>query len=400
MTSRGSSPTSPGLTRRGVLRGAGWAGVTLLVTGTGALSYRAYDNGVLDAGAGTPYDAWQHWDTDSSPLGAVAAAILAANPHNTQAWRFTVGPSSIEVRADRARWMTAVDPLQREHHVGIGCAIENLTLALAARGLTPTVALQPDPADPELLARVAWAGHGPPGEVSPLYRAIGHRHSDRGPYRAETVAAQTLADLTALADDEPTVQVRWLTTAAERAETTSLVLDATQDFIDDPARSKEAFSWFRNDRDQIDAHRDGPTLDAQGLDPMTLTLAKLLPASSRTTGDAFWLEQTRTVHTATAAAYGVLTVTDATQVESRLRGGTVLQRIHLAATAQGLGLQHMNQVTEAIDRQSVKGMPATFAPRFARLLGDAAQPLVTFRVGVPVRSARPSPRRRLADVTA
>jgi ribosomal protein L30/L7E len=133
---------------------------------------------------------------------------------------------------------------------------------------------------------------------------------------------------------------------------------------------------------------------------MTLTLAKLLPASSRTTGDAFWLEQTRTVHTATAAAYGVLTVTDATQVESRLRGGTVLQRIHLAATAQGLGLQHMNQVTEAIDRQSVKGMPATFAPRFARLLGDAAQPLVTFRVGVPVRSARPSPRRRLADVTA
>ena len=39
-----------------------------------------------------------------------------------------------------------------------------------------------------------------------------------------------------------------------------------------------------------------------------LAVAKILPASSRTAGDRFWLDQTRTVHTATAAAYGVITV--------------------------------------------------------------------------------------------
>lgn len=77
-----------------------------------------------------------------------------------------------------------------------------------------------------------------------------------------------------------------------------------------------------------------------------LTLGKLSPATDRSAGDTFWVEQTRSVHTATAAAYGVITVADPSDPILRLNGGRLLQRIHLAATAQGLALQHMNQVTE------------------------------------------------------
>ena len=50
------------------------------------------------------------------------------------------------------------------------------------------------------------------------------------------------------------------------------------------------------------------TLDGQGLGDLTLLAAKILPAQSRTDGDTFWLKATRDVHTATAAAYGVITV--------------------------------------------------------------------------------------------
>jgi hypothetical protein len=59
----------------------------------------------------------------------------------------------------------------------------------------------------------------------------------------------------------------------------------------------------------------------------------------------------------------------------------------------------MNQITERIDRESTTGVPATFAPRFAALLPPAVQPLLTFRVGYPVRDGRPTPRRSVADVT-
>ena len=169
--------------------------------------------------------------------------------------------------------------------------------------------------------------------------------------------------------------------------------------VDDDGQSSEAFVWFRNDRDAIDRHRDGLTLDGQGLAPVTLAIAKLIPASSRAAGEQFWLGQTETVHTATAAAYGVVTVTDTDDVAQRLAGGRLLQSIHLAATAAGLGLQHLNQITERIDRERTQRRDATFAPRLDALLAQPGrQVLATFRVGHPSRPARRSPRRALAAV--
>lgn len=384
--------------RRSVLRGIGVVGVTLLVGGTGAVSYRAYDNGVLDPGSGAPYDAWEHWREDPGPAGAVAAAILAANPHNTQPWTFGISPTGVDVFSDAGRQMRSVDPLAREHHVGLGCALENLVLGAGARGYRTDTVLTPTPGDPAHVARVGLSSGA--GAPSPLYDQIGRRHSDRGPYTGAPVAAATLDALSAQAAGLSGVAVRWFTTAEDRAALGALVMDATRAFVADQQQSLEAFSWFRNGRDAIERHRDGPTLDAQGLDPLTLTLAKLLPASSRAAGDAFWLEQTRTVHTATAAAYGVLTVADTDDVAARLTGGRLLQRIHLAATAAGLALQHMNQVTERVDRERAQQRPATFAPRFDALLARPGQhALATFRVGFPRRAARRSPRRALRAVT-
>jgi len=72
-----------GIGRRRVLRGAGAGALTVAVLGTGALSYRAYDNRVLGADGGAAFDAWRHWNDEAGPLGVIAAAVLAAGPHNT-----------------------------------------------------------------------------------------------------------------------------------------------------------------------------------------------------------------------------------------------------------------------------------------------------------------------------
>lgn len=178
-----------------------------------------------------------------------------------------------------------------------------------------------------------------------------------------------------------------------------LYVEATQAIADDARKSADSFAWFRNDRSQIEAHHDGLTLDCQGLSSTMLVAAKILPAQSRKASDDFWVKSAREVHTVTARTYGVVRVDGVDNPRNRLDGGRLLQHVHLAATAAGLGLQHMNQVTERIARDAAQDRPDRFSQRWAAITGvPAAQSLLAFRMGHPERAARPSPRRDLDDV--
>ena len=383
--------------RRTILQYLGAGAATVVVAGVGVGSYRVFDNGVLDSGRGTPYEPWLHWRGDQTLMGAVATAILAANPHNTQPWIFRVSAESIDLFSDPSRRIGAMDPLEREHHIGLGCALENLVLAADARGLQSTVTLLPSSTDPTHVAHLDLLASNP--RSSALYDAVGERHSNRGPYTSTAISPAALDSLTQQAGLTPDLSLRWFTTADERRDLGALVVDATKAVIADTVQSTAAFAWFRNDRADIDAHRDGLTLDCQGLSRPLLTIAKLLPASSRTAGDAFWLDQTRTVHTATAAAYGIITVADTTDPTTRLRAGRALQRIHLGATVAGFGLQHMNQITERIDREAALGVTPAFGSRSDALIDQPNRhAMSTFRIGNPTRTGGLSPRRPVEAV--
>lgn len=389
-------PAERRVSRRTVLKAAGIGGGTVLALGAIGVGARAGTNGGWDTGQGAPYALWHDWQDAPGLLRLVAAGALAANPHNLQPWTFEVTDTTIDLYDDPGRAMPLNDADGRERIAGYGCALQNIVLAARAERLDPRITAWPDQ-DPRHIAHIeVVTGSAPGSRDRDLAAAIATRHSNRGPYTDRDLDRATL---TALQEGAPDgAELVWVTDRAAMARIADQYLAATEAIIGDREMSAESFAWFRNDRADIDRHRDGLTLDCQGLDPFTLFMAKVLPAQSRTSSDSFWLKATRDTHTATARAYGIIRVSDTGDRDARLAGGRLLQHVHLAATAAGLGLHHMNQVTECIARAAATGNPDGFSDPWAEATGvPAGQALLAFRIGHPERTPNPSPRRELAE---
>lgn len=385
-------------TRRAFLGGAGAALLTVL-------GYRAWDRGVFGAYDGPAYRPWLNWR--GRPQDGVArplrAAVLAANPHDTQPWLFTCGDDSIELLADRERHLGSFDPFRREMHLGLGCAVENLSIAARAFGFSTMalpaegrLGLSPGP-DPVPAVLVATAGG--PAVRDPLFDVIPLRHTNRGPYRAHKPIAPGLLAAFQAAVDRCDVRLVLVTDAIARAEFAAMEVEATQRIVDDPEMSADSARWFRRDKFEVDDYRDGVTIDAAGLPPLIAAEAKLLPGLDARNAGRAWLDMTRYVQAETAALFGVILVHDRFDMASAVSAGSAWQRLHLTATLYGVAAQPMNQPVEMADRDAMTGRP----DRFVRAMSHFThmrdwEPTFVFRMGYAKWPAGPSPRRPLRDV--
>src|ERR1700739_2143947 len=90
----------------------------------------------------------------------IDTAARAPSVHNSQPWRFRVGPSAIELCCDRQRKLRT-DLLGREMLISCGGALFGLRLGIRSLGSLPEIRLLPDPARPRLMARVGVGAPAP-----------------------------------------------------------------------------------------------------------------------------------------------------------------------------------------------------------------------------------------------
>jgi len=125
----------------------------------------------------------------------MAAAARAPSVHNTQPWRFQVGPDTVELRADPRRKLRA-DPSGREMLISCGAAVFGLRLAIRSLGYLPVTELLPDPAQLRLMARVRTGmAASPNGLERQMLDAVPHRHTHRGPFAPGPLPPGLLAGL-------------------------------------------------------------------------------------------------------------------------------------------------------------------------------------------------------------
>jgi len=388
--------------RRSFLTGSG----AVIVAVVGAGVWRAYDEGVFSVGEGPAYRPWKDWQNEKDgPLALVRAAILAASPHNTQPWLFKVTDNQIELYADTGRYPGALDPYLREQHIGLGCALENLMLAAPANGYNAAVTLlpgklEPFPSNPQpaLVAQVDLS----PGnrQTSELYDAIPDRHTNRAPYDLLRPVPVDVTDaLIGLINEEPEVKIFLFNSESDRSRIVDLVANANKEVYADPDVENGSERWIRWDWSDIQKYRDGLTVDAFGLPPVTTAIIKFSPKrllrkfAPRGNGDPY-ADLLRAT-----PVFGLIAVRDRYDQEQCLRAGRIWQRAHLLLTSRGVAGRPINEAVELIDHERLRNQEPRASAQLAELTHDATwQPTFMFRIGYPIRAALASPRRPVNDV--
>jgi hypothetical protein len=297
------------------------------------------------------YEPWRSWRADGiqSPLTVVHAAILAANAHDTQPWRFQIGSDRIDVYADADRHLGAMDPFRRELHLSLGCALENAVLIARSLGYAADLRtcggqLREGGIRDEGRHVASISLRQQEADASPLAAAIPHRHTNRSPYQGErSIPIDMLHQLSSLAIGA--ARLTWITDPAARRDFAAATIAATETIVADSVMIADSDRWFRATDAEIELHRDGPTLYCAGLSPLVLFGARWMPVSTQS-AHRHWIDQTRDAQLGSHPVIGMIAV-----------------------------------------------------KTLAGFSGDAErQPTFAFRVGWPTRPGVASPRRSLASV--
>jgi hypothetical protein len=307
----------------------------------------------------------------------LATAGTAPSLHNTQPWRFRLGPTSIALVADRDRRLPEADPDDRELRVACGAALYTLRLALHGQGIRPLVTLLPDPAEPDLLAVVRRGGLRPATpEQRRLLDAVPHRHTNRQPFSDTPV---TLPEQYALrrAAQEEGAWLGFVTDSGDRDRLRELAGVANRAQMADPDFRAELDRWTGTGpgrSDGVPAGAGGPLPEpVNGWIQRDFTGGAAAPLAS---GRGYEREP----------VIGVLTA-HLTGRSADLQVGQALQRVLLTATADGLAVSLLSQIVEVPETRD----------RLRRLIGADRPPQAVLRIGRgwPVGA---TPRRQVAEL--
>lgn len=326
-------------------------GTGLALAGAGAVGYGLWPRmGSYQAAAGRLR---QPLARDPTLEELVRMATLAANGHNTQPWAFRLAEQKISLLPDFTRRTAVVDPDDHHLWVSLGCAVENLVIAGAARGRVGAVSIA-EGNQPTIDIALSAA---PPAQQD-LYQAIPLRQSTRSPYDGQPVSMADLALLLATAQEEG-VAVQVFTEPADLEAILDLVVAGNSAQMDDPAWVQELADWIRFSPSRAVQTGDGLFSASSGNPVLPDWIGRqLFPIFFTKDAEN---DKYRT-HVRSSAGIAVF-ISDQADPRRWISVGRSFQRFALQATALGIRTAHLNQPVEvpALRRDFARWLGATEA---------------------------------------
>ncbi len=348
------------VSRRGLLIGGG-----LGLVGLGGAGWAAWRQ-MGSAGDMAAHAAGQRLTLPATPEARdlIRYATLAANGHNTQPWRFRETAQGIDILPDLARRTPVVDPDDHHLFTSLGCAAENLRLAMTAHGRGGEIGF--DPAGDGVVRVMSGAGAGD----TDLFDAIPLRQSTRSDYDGSTINPADLAALQQAAV-VPGVDLVLITDPGRLGRLSDLVLAANTAQMADPAFVAELKHWLRFSPNAAMATGDGLFSAASGNPALPDWLGPRL-FDMAFTAKAENAKYARQI----ASSSGIAVFSGAKADPAHwVQVGRACQRFALKATALGLKLAFLNQPVEVpafrADLAALAGLPGR-RPDIVMRFGRAA----------------------------
>ncbi|MBX3146987.1 MAG: nitroreductase family protein [Gemmatimonadales bacterium] len=309
----------------------------------------------------------------------VRFATRAPSSHNSQPWRFRLVGETLELRIDPSRRLPIVDPNDRELLISCGAALEHLRIAAHRFCLADAVTINPDPHDPELVARIRLAGRRDPSpNDQAIFDAISTRHTYRGPMEPRPIAPP-LVDQLILEARRAGARLAILDDSA-RDPLADLVMAADRIQMADPLFRAELAGWLRS----------GLTNATDGMPGYALEMSAVASVMAPLVVRTFDLGNGRAARDADLVRGSPVLAVLGTDGDSRgdwIRGGQALARVLLLAAAGGVRASYLNQPVE---------IPA-LRERLGVLVPEAGTPQLVLRLGYGPEG-QATPRRRVSEI--
>lgn len=333
---------------------------------------------------------------------ALAHAILAPNPHNTQAWQVELDDADgMTLYCDLDRRLPFTDPLDRQITIGCGCFLELYRMAAGLRGYWVNIEFfpegEPTPRlDARPIARVTLGPQQPQPNTDPSIGQIVNRRTNRKPFEArvpETEALDELNNVVTGMGEEYTGGVYWTNDLARVAQARDLVWRAWDRELRTEGAAAETFEWLRFGREEIARHLDGLSIDSPGIGLFRmlgqLDREKLIDPDSEANKTAArdWREMAMT-----SPAFLWITSTEDTPIR-RLNAGRAYARLALAATNMGLALHPWSQALQ--EYAEMADLYAEMRTFLAPPASETVQMLVRIGYG---ENVPPAPRRGVEPI--
>ena len=387
--------------RRNFIRLAGGGTVLAATAGLSACLSSAYPTQATEAWSGPAA-------SEADPRRrALAYAITAPNPHNLQPWLADLRePGVITLGTDPRRVLPQTDPLGRQILIGHGAFIELLVIALAEQGLRADVKLWPQGELPAQLKDWSSAAKQPVARITvqpgggkdPLFAQILKRHTAKLNYDTrQTVSPESLQRLVASADT-PRLRVGGTVLADKLPALRKLCWDAAVVELRTPRTMMESVHLLRVGPGEILEHRDGISINS----PMVRALSAVgMFDRSRPpeVGSAAEKNAMQRFEGHSNTAMGFVWIAGANTRTDQIEAGRAYVRLHLQATALGIGMHPMSQALQEFaemrphHEQAHQLVLGQAAPR------SATDPTVQMlcRIGYTAEPVAATPRRPLSQ---